>query len=57
MTRAWTNKIDVQGSSGNAQGFRGLAKRMEDLQPIFAHMQDIEEASSAILDYLQKLKL
>ncbi|KAF8219396.1 hypothetical protein L208DRAFT_1418294 [Tricholoma matsutake] len=54
MSGLLTIIVKVQETSGNTQGFLDLATRMENLQPIFSKMKDMEvEGTTA--DIFQKL--
>jgi len=46
----------VQETSDNAQGFRELAKRLHDLQPIFSQMQSLGRGSISVVVYLNQLE-
>ncbi|KAF8234567.1 hypothetical protein L208DRAFT_1393767 [Tricholoma matsutake] len=49
----------AQETSDNIQGFRTLATRMKDLQPIFSKVKEMETAgaSADIVDFLGKLEV
>ncbi|KAF8218846.1 hypothetical protein L208DRAFT_1419322 [Tricholoma matsutake] len=46
----------VQETSGNTQGFLNLATRMENLQPIFSKMKDMEVKGTTV-DIFKKLEV
>jgi len=47
----------VQETFDNSQGFRELAKRLEDLQPIFLQMQTLDKGTTSVIKYLNQLEV
>jgi hypothetical protein len=52
----WTNDSISQVTAGNAQGFRELSKRLDDLQPIFLQMQRLDKGNTSVVKYLNQLE-